>query len=179
MRRKRACATRTGGVSAGVKSLTTVMVGLGVRTAVFYLWSQHLQGFDDAPSPHFPRISGSTPEAACFGTDHSEASMPVTLSGKSPLSHNVPKAPPATEGSRVMWRSLSVSPREPTVCTTSQCCGHRLQVDRLDLVTVEIFTRGIWAKRLPPGRRQQQGTRTAKVPVWATNTGVRATDIRV
>lgn len=38
MKRERVCATRTGGISAGVRSLGVVTVRLEVRTAVFYLW---------------------------------------------------------------------------------------------------------------------------------------------
>lgn len=37
MRRQRVCVTRTGGLSAGVRSLGVVTVRLGMRTAVFYL----------------------------------------------------------------------------------------------------------------------------------------------
>lgn len=131
-RRERVCATSTGGISA---------------EAVFYLWSLFTRRTLMFP-PFFLSLEFQAPQLhaldRCLRSFHAGDSQ-----RESPLSQSMQEGPLASKGSRVMCQNLSISSCEPTVCTISQCCGHRFQVDSLDLVTMEIFIPGNWAKRFP------------------------------
>lgn len=100
-----------------------VTLRLRVRRAVFDLWSHHLQDCDVAPL-FVPRIPGST--AAL--DKHLRSFHACDPQRKSPLPHNMQEGLQVVEDLRAKWQSLYISSLslEPTVCTTFQCCGHRL-----------------------------------------------------